>query len=315
MLELFFRKKIVGIDLGAFGIKIIELSGFGKNITLENYADLKTSALGEVDPKTGSLPLPTIALAIKEMLAESRIKTKKVIFSVPDFMIFCTSFDLPPMPKKEIAGAIAFNATQYLTLPVSEVSLDWHIQPKNPNDKNTPWRVFLVAIPNQVIADYKTIAQLAGLELYAVEAEVLGIKRALIKNNQQTICLIDLGQKSSTISLINNGFLQESFSFDFSATSLMDGTSDAKEKLLAEIEDVLAEFLDKEKRPIQALYLTGGGANAIGLKEFLQEKLKKDVLLPDAFSGLHFTSSLTNKLKEMSGRFSAAVGVALSVFL
>ncbi len=315
--SIFFGKKMVGIDIGTSAIKVIEVSRSGNRKTLENYAELRLSDIDNSESKDGVLPPHVLALAIKEMMSESKIKTKKVIFSIPDFSTFCTSFEIPPMPKEEVAGAITYNAAQYITLPISEVTLDWQVAPKNPEDKNSPLTVFLVAIPNQIIEDYKTIAKMAGLELYALEAEVIGIKRALIKDNKKPACLIDLGLQSSTISVLDKGFLKESYSFEFTSKNLETSgpAGDMKtlaQPLLQEIEDVCLEFSEQEKREVEEIYLTGGGALVAGLKEYLQTNLgKKTVLVPNGFLGLNYNAILGVKIKEMSPRFSAALGVAL----
>lgn len=318
MFDFLFGKKIIGVDVGSFGIKAVELSGRKNNVRLENYTELHTKNIVDIATlKNGSLPPETIALALKTILAESKIKSKKVIFSVPDFAIFCTSFEIPPMPKNEVAGAISFNAAQYLTLPVSEVTLDWQVAPKNLEDKNSPWKVFLIAIPNQLIADYKNIAKLAGLELYALEAEMLGIWRALIRDKSKTICLIDIGYVSSTISIMDKGFLKESYSFDFSAKKLSEEKMDVKtwaNPLVEEINDILAEFLAEEKRPVEEIYVTGGASGQTGLKEFLQDQLKKTVVMAPAFALVKHPAVLEKRLQEMSGAFSASVGVALGYF-
>ena len=200
--SIFFKRKMIGIDIGTSAIKIVELSRVGNTKVLENYVEFKLPAVdGKSVPNNNRVTQPSLeylSLAIKEMLSEAHIKTKSVIFSIPDFSTFCTSFEIPAMTKEEIPGAILYNASQYITLPISEVTLDWQITPTLPNDKNSPLKVFLVAVPNQIIEDYKAIAKGAGLQMYALEAEVLGITRALIKNNitggavKKTICLIDI---------------------------------------------------------------------------------------------------------------------------
>jgi len=323
--NIFFRKKIVGVDIGTSAVKLVEISRLGNVKTLENYGEVK-SALIQKEPlpngKSGNMPSnDLLSLAIKEILGESRIKTKAVIFSIPDFSTFCTSFEIPPMTEKEIPGAIRFNASQYITLPIGEVTLDWQIIPKSPDDKNSLLKVFLVAVPNQIVEDYKAIAKGAGLELYALEAEVLGITRALVKDNKKTLCLVDMGVQSSTISIIDKGFLKKSYSFSFNGNQLQ-GQDVVKNlqvlvgpllvgPLLAEIKNVSAEFFQQEQREVQEVYLTGGTANLPGLKEYFQESLKKNVYFPNCFSGLLYNPILDLTLKGINPRFSAAVGVAL----
>ncbi len=344
--DLLFPKKMVGIDVGTSSVKVVEISRWGEGKTLENYGEIKSDFIYKeplVDTKMGGNLLAEnfVATAIRAVLDEAKIKTKSVIFSIPDFSTFCTSFDIPQMPEKEIKDAIYFNASQYITLPISEVTLDWRILPNN--NSTGPMKVFLVAIPNQVIAEYQKMAHDAGLKLYALEAEALSITRALIKGSKKTVCLMDIGVQSSTINIIDSGFLKRSYSFNFysnqlsRAISSVLGVSDKEaeeiknkegiissrqgladtlyvliDPLLVKIRTICAEFLQTEKREVEEIYLTGGTANLPGLKEYFQESLKKKVFVPNCFSDFLYPPILEESLRNLSPSFSVAVGAALS---
>ena len=347
-LKMFFPKRIVGIDIGTSSIKVVEISEWGKTQKLENYGEMKSNFISKEALSNGK-KANNIALgnpiysAIKEILYQAKIKTKAVIFSIPDFSTFYTSFDIPPMPEKEIAGAIYYNASQYITLPISEVTLDWRIIPNSGGDNKSLMKVFIVAIPNQVVEDYKAIAKSVGLELYALEAEVFSLTKALVKNNRKTICLVDMGVQSSTVSIIDQAFLKRSYSFNFSGDHLTkvlsselkisyDEAEEIKNKeglnsqnlvvaktlyplleaVLTEIKNISVEFSQSEQKQIGEIYLTGGTANLPGLKEYFAKALNKQVSVPNCFSELSYPTVLKETLNEMSCRFSAATGVALN---
>ena len=367
-----FPKKVLGIDIGTSSIKVVEISGNNGKKTLVNYcqtvSDNSQSNAENSSVQALSAFTPQI---IKEILKESGIKTKEAVFAIPDFSTFCTSFEIPPMTEKEIPDAIRYNASQYITLPISEVTLDWVVTPKSTGldarfirgaknpviDKNSSFKVFLVAVPNQVVQEYKDIAKSAGLKLYAIEAESLALTRALAKNSlvmqagqlvpsfKKTICLIDIGVKSSVINVIDQGFLRNSYSFNFDSSKLSKAISstlgvqgvvaeDIKNKeglthskpevvenlslllspLLNEIKNISDEFLRLEQKQIDQIYLTGGAANMPGLKEHVAEVLKKEVYVPNCFSEFSYPANLQETLKSMSPSFSVAVGTALSRF-
>ncbi|MSU54423.1 MAG: type IV pilus assembly protein PilM [Candidatus Staskawiczbacteria bacterium] len=346
--KMFFPRKMVGIDIGTSSIKVVEVSRWGGGKTLENYGEMKSGSLykevsGGTQKGSNVLSSDLIAKTIKGILDEAKIKTKAVIFSIPDFSTFCTSFDMPAMTEKEIPEAIHYNASQYITLPISEVTLDWKILPNNPLDKNSSLKVFLVAIPNQVVQEYQTLARMAGLTLYAIEAEALGVSRSLVKNNnKKAVCVIDIGVLSSTINIVDNGFLKKSYSFNFNSNQLMHVISSSLgispeqaesiknnegllhsrqdivkmlylliDPLLVEIKSVCAEFLYAEKKQIEEVYLTGGTANLPGLKEYVAESLKKPIYVTNCFSDFLYSPILEETLRDMGPRFSASVGVAL----
>jgi len=345
--KMFFPKKMVGIDIGTASVRVVELSRWGQGKTLENYGEIRSTALYKEPFRSverGSYLLSNyfVSRAIRAILDEAKINTKAVIFSIPDFSTFCVSFELPPMTKKEVAEAVYYNAPQYIPLPVTETTLDWKIISGVPGDKKSSLKIFLVAIPNQTIQDYQTVAQLAGLELYAVEAEVFGLARSLASGTKKNICLIDIGVQSTTINIVENGNLKNSYSFEFAGSQLtfaiasaagmgnaeaeevkrQQGLVSSKENisktlyllidpLLLEVKKILSDFYLETEKNVDEIYLTGGTSKLPGLKEYFSEVLKKKVEIPNPFSDLLYPPILSKNLEEMGPSFSAATGAAL----
>ncbi len=350
--ELFFPKKIVGIDIGTASIKVVEISKWGGGKTLENYGEIKSISLYKEEQ-----PFRTfqgagytlsdffISRAIKAILDESGIRTKEVIFSVPDYSTFCISFEMPPMTVKEIPESVRYHAPQYIPLPISETTLDWRIIGGTPGDKKSNIKILLIAIPNQVVEGYKRVAQGAGLELYALEAETMAITRALVKDVKKVICLVDIGVQSTTINIVDKGDLKKSYSFNFAGGQLTYAISSSlgiandkaeqlkNEKglisldkeivktlyylidpLLMEVRNISNEFLQTESKQVEEIYLTGGTASLPGLKEYFQESLGKRVLIPSCFEDFLYPPILQDHLQKMGPSFSVAVGVALGGF-
>ena len=343
--NMFFPKKMLGIDIGTSAIKIVELSRWGQGKTLENYGEIKSVSLYKEPFRSfekGSYLLSNyfVARAIQAVLDEAKIKTKSVIFSIPDFSTFCTSIELPPMSAKELPEAVYYSAPQYISLPISETTLDWKLISGEPGANGSQLKVFLIAIPNQVVQDYQKVAKLAGLELYALEAESLGLARAF--GNNQCACAVDIGAQSTTINIIDKGKLEKSYSFDFAGGQLSHAVSSAfgmgrqeaeelknreglvsKDKnisetfymlidpLIIEVKKVLADFSLEHRKEVDIIFLTGGTSAMPGLVEYMSEVLKKKVEVPNCFSNLLYPPILGKTLEKLSPSFSVATGVAL----
>ena len=346
-LRMFFPKKMVGIDIGTASIKVVEVSRWGQGKTLENYGEIKSASLYKEpfrNVEKGSYLLSNyfVSRAIRAILDEAKIKTKAVIFSIPDFSTFCTSFELPPMNASELRDAVYYNASQYIPLPVTETTLDWKLIGGTPGDKQSALKIFLVAIPNQVVSDYQRVAQMAGVDLYAVEAEALGLVRSLVRENKNYLCLVDIGVQSTTINIVDKGKLKKSYSFDFSGGQLTysissalglghveaeelknkEGLTSSKEEisktlyllidpLIIEVKKILSDFYQQEGKEIEAVYLTGGTSVLPGLKEYFAEVLKMKVEIPNCFSEFLYPPILGKTLEKMAPSFSVATGVAL----
>jgi len=346
-LKMFFPKKMVGIDIGTASIKVVELSRWGQGKTLENYGEIKSTSLYKEPFRSverGSYLLSNyfVSRAIRAILDEAKIRTKAVIFSIPDFSTFCTSFELPPMSANELKSAVYYNAPQYIPLPITETTLDWKLIGGTPGDKQSALNIFLVAIPNQTIQDYQKVAQLAGLELYAVEAEALGLARTIVKKDNSCVCLIDIGVQSTTINIVDKKSLKKSYSFDFAGSQLTysissalglghaeaeelknkEGLTSSKEEisktlyllidpLIIEVKKILSDYYLREGKEADVVCLTGGTSALPGLKEYFTEVLKKKVEISNCFSELLYPPILGDTLEKLAPSFSVATGVAL----
>jgi type IV pilus assembly protein PilM len=346
-LKMFFPKKMVGIDIGTSSIKIVELSRWGQGKTLDNYGEIKSVSLYK-EPfrniEKGSYLLSNyfVSRAIRAVLDEARIKTKAAVFSIPDFSTFCTSFELPPMSANEVSEAVYYSSSQYIPLPITETTLDWKLIGGTPGDKHSPLRIFLVAIPNQTVQDYQKVAQLAGLDLYAVEAEAIGLARSLVRESKSCVCLVDIGVQSTTVNIVDKQNLKKSYSFDFAGSQLTyavssalglghveaedlknrEGLTSQKENisktlyllidpLLLEVKKVISDFYQEEGKEADLIYLTGGTSAMPGLKEYFEEVLKKKVEIPNCFSEMLYPPVLGKTLEKIAPSFSVATGAAL----
>ena len=226
----FSPKKFLGIDIGTASIKLVELSKRGDRRKLENYAEINAQVLYEktfrtFEKSTLLLSSQDIARAIRAILEESRIKTQECFFSIPDFSSFFTNFELPLMTKEELPQAVMYEARQHVPLPLGEVTLDWQVIDGlvSAEQKKTNLKILLVAVPNEVINQYKEIARLCNLQLLSLEAEVFGLIKSLISyDEKRAVCLIDIGAQSTTCSIIEKRALRVSHSFDSAGKELTD---------------------------------------------------------------------------------------------
>jgi len=351
-------KKSLGIDIGTSSIKIVELSRRGERRKLENYGEIAASALYQkpfrtFEESTLLLASQDVSRAIKAVMEEAKIKTRRTVFSIPDFSSFFTSFELPPMTEAELPQAVRYEARQHVPLPLGEVTLDWQViegrAPHQPaGEGKTKLKILLVAVPNEVINQYRKIAEISRLELLALEAEVFGLLRSLIGEEKKAVLLVDIGAQSTTSSIVEKSCLKMSYSFDMSGNELTEVISkglgvdyktaeNLKEKygiistppaespasevrqillplvdvILKEIEKISQDFYRTEGKEIQKIILAGASSLLPGLKEYFQNYFKKEIEIANPFSNLFCPPILEETLKEMGSSYAIAVGVAL----
>lgn len=348
-------KKFLGIDIGTSLIKIVELSRWRDRKKLENYGEISASVLYNksfrtFEKSTLVLSDQEVAKAISAIMEEAKIQARDALLTIPDFSSFFTNFELPPMTAEEIPEAIRSEAKQYVPLPLAELALDWQVVGGVPNDKKTKLKVLLVAVPSEVINQYQKIAQLAGLQLKALEAEVFALVRALVpEEEKRAVALIDIGAQSTTCNIIEKRILKFSHSFDLGGNELTkrlsEGLSidykkseDIKKKygilsspqtdlesemsggqilfplidfMIKEAEKIIKNFYWTEGKEIDKIILAGGAALLPGLLEYFRDHFKKEVEIINPFSAVFCPPILEKKLKGMGPSYAVAVGAAL----
>ncbi len=344
-----FKKRGIGIDIGSRSIKIVELSRLGKKTKLENYVEVKGNwetpfSISKIKEKKNSFH--QLANVIKKVLDKANIKTKKAVCTLPDFSTLFTWFELPPMKQEEIPGAVKHEARRHIPFPLDEVTLDWQVI--EGQEKKGKIKILLVVVPNELINSYLEIAKMAQIHLYAIEAEVFAFARTLPQKDVKTLALIDIGFESTTCSILENGVLKRSYSFDISGDKITKSVANflkinyneaeklkkeygilekkgkpeirkpilfCVQKILEETKKVMDEFHQTELKPVQKVVLSGGGALLPGLKDYLRTNLEKEVEVINPFSNLIYPEILKDKIEKMGPFFTIAVGAGLRALI
>jgi type IV pilus assembly protein PilM len=350
----FIPKKFLGVDIGTSSIKLVEVSSWARRTKLESYGEISANVLYEqpfrtFEKSTLLLSAKDVSKAIKAVIQEAGIKSKKAVFSIPDFSTFFTSFELPPMSKEELPQAVVAEARRHVPLPLGEVTLDYQvINKKSTYADSEKIKILLVTVPNEVINQYTGIANNLELELLGLEAEVFALIRSLVnKDEKRVISIIDIGARSTTCSIIDRGVLKVSHSFDISGNNFTERISKAlsvdykeaeelkkkhniyspnsgEEKdnikevltplidlIAIEIEKVFNGFHIKERKQIDKIIMAGGAALLPGLLEYFKDHFKKEVEMANPFSKLFFPPILDKTLEEMGPAYAIALGSAL----
>ncbi len=346
----------LGIDIGTKSIRITEFSRQGEKNFLENYGEMNLDIAGAktfrwFDQNTLNPDIKNISAAIAVILEEAGIVSEKAVFSLPDFSTFFINFELPPMNRKEIDNAIMFEARKYIPLPMNDIFIDSEIISTNDTTKGNN-EILVMAIPKMVIDQYKIIADSCGLELSALEAEVIGLKRALMKNGDPISCLVEIGYQSTNISMVENGYVKSSISYDVAGKDMTFAIAEAleievsiaeemkKNKGLSKdspeivdalvpvlaiicdkIKKVIKDFEVKEGKKVEKILLSGGGSRMDGILNFFRIIFGEDayfkkthILIGDAFYKTAYDPRLESKIRDINSYFSIAIGEGLRKF-
>lgn len=219
-----FKKKpkgYLGIDFGAGGIKLIQLSPGDGRGSLFTYGFVERGP-EELDIDYLEKPEEAGAL-LKKVCEKARVTTISAVTALPIPSVFSAVLSLAFVPKKELAQAVQWEAKKLIPLPLEEVALDFKVltfdkgsKKEEPPKKDASHKdaqkeekksieVLLTAAPKGIIDKYIAIAKTAGLTLSSLETEAFALIRALLGSDPTPSVIVDIGAMRSNILMVDWG--------------------------------------------------------------------------------------------------------------
>ncbi|MFH2019723.1 MAG: type IV pilus assembly protein PilM [bacterium] len=336
-----------GLDFGSSSIKVAQVSLMGASKFTVNALGLIQNPVGSLDfsdPKVTEKLLPTL----KTLLKEAGIRDKRAVVSVPESKVYSRIVSMPNMSDAELAGAVAWEAEQFVPVPVSEVEIDYTVVSRPPKGASSqPLQVYLVAAPKKYLQAMVDFLILAGIEPIAVESEMIAVSRVFSFGGMTgSSLLVHMGALSTVMAIIEGNALRFSYVMETGGVSLTRVLSKSlslpmtqaeeykrtygldpkqlegkiRNGLLVLLNDVTTEIgkaiqyhATQNKSQVTRIILSGGGAYLPELSAYLGEKFSGiEVLLGDPF-----TYAVPGKGVSIPAEktvYSVAVGLAERVF-
>jgi type IV pilus assembly protein PilM len=350
---IFFNKKIINLedkffalDLNDLSVKAFQIDRDGKNDKIRSYgySDIPQGYIedGRI------LEKDRVAGIIKATIKKSgpkKIKTKKVVCSVPESKAFLRIITAPKMNESEAAEALKWEIEASIPLTCDQVYFDWQLL-EEVGDKQ---RILTVAVSKEVVDNLMEVLFLAGLDVYCLELDSIACVRSLIPQNsdeKEISLIVDIGAKRTSFIISEGQVPSFTSSVPFSSEVITDiisqkmgiGKKEAEEiKISRGIEksfengpifNIVKPFLEnlsveieksvdfyqtisKNRPEIEKIILCGGGANLRGLVPYLTTRLLKEVTIGDPWVNLRLGNNLPIIDKEKSVRFATVIGLAL----
>src|SRR3989339_1001487 len=170
----------LGIDIGTSSIKMVELENFKNQARLKTYgyADVSINILSSAVEQNND----KIADYIVEIAQKSNVQTRQVVAALPTFSVFNFIINLPPMPKKDLASAIKWEAKKFIPVPLEEMILDWKILNKKTINKNHEKSSFLSGEKDKKKDNPMDMAGDMGLENDSLGTDRAALAKSTAKN-------------------------------------------------------------------------------------------------------------------------------------
>lgn len=325
----------IGLDIGSYSIKCVELSRTKDAIELHRVTILPVS------DSSDSSYLKVLRLMFSQ---QTPSLPKHLRISVKGSSLLMRRLQLPLMTPGELKSAIRFEAEGQIPFSVDDCILDFQILNEIPEENKM--NVLLVAAKKDFIQ--KRIDLLLGL---GIKPEVIDLDIFCLVNafevlsgheEDKTYGLLNIGHQVSSFAIIHEGlpfFVREILVGGFHVTKTLaelKGISEteadqmkmarpgedaavietATEKGFESLAEELRHSIDFFENDVDAelkfIWASGGGALAAGAMDFLSKSLEKKVLLWDNTKKMSVFGNIDMPfLREHSHQLNVALGMVL----
>jgi type IV pilus assembly protein PilM len=337
----FITMPAVGIDISTDMVRFIELKKKGKiNIVSKHSA----VAIQRGIVNAGSVQDPVaMSKIIEEMAKEHGFSFANV--ALPEEQSFLVQMDIPSVESQDIRSFIELHIEDYVPITATECIFDYT---KIPSPTENVISVSVCVIPRKIVDQYLEIFNGTSVVPKTFELQSQSMARAIFpRDDSATYMGVDIGKDITNIFIIKNSVVQFSAIIDMGGDDitneikrslnisfdeadavkikygLINGPDNVDirtpilsilEKLREEIIKYYSYWISKnsESSSIDRIYLTGGGANLIGIPEYFEQGISSHVLVSNPWINVIDFNQYTPPIQMNTARgYAAAIGLAL----
>ena len=205
-------KSLVGLDIGSSSVKVCELQQSGKGANLRH----RLQKLGQVSLPPDAIvdgdimDSNAVASAIRQVLAEQKIKVKDVAISVSGQQVMVKKVTFPLMSQAELAESVRWEAESFFPAGqgLDSYALDYYLIEERAGEGNMD--VVLVACRKDKLEAYVSCVAQAGCSPRIVDVDVFAVQNAYEMNTpgggrDEVVALVNMGATFTNLTMMVGG--------------------------------------------------------------------------------------------------------------
>lgn len=271
---------ILVIDIGTSSLKLLDIdTSRGKPI-------LRKFHIEEFPPEIQEKPFPEKELltqCLKEALTKSEIKTKAVIFILPDSITDLVLLTLPKQTKEELKTSLKWELKDRISFPVEEAVFDYYTTWEFKEADVAKMTLLVTAVSRNEIKKYLQLLTELGLEPVSFSIGFMSfwpiIKKSGLIEKDEEAAIIDFGAKTTKLGIFKGDYLELYRKIDLGGRqitlALMNEATDFQ-KAEDIKRDVGVSALDMEKEGVDSS-ITEIAQRNFGLTRPILERLTSEI--------------------------------------
>ena len=332
-----FKKKsnpLVGIDISATAIKLLELSKSGDRYRVESYAVEPVPANSVVDKNITDMD--AVGEAIGKAVKRSGTKLKTAAAAVAGSSVITKIITMPAdLSEAELENQIQVEADQYIPFPLEEVAMDFEvIGPSADNPDRVD--VLLAASRSENVELRQATLEIGGLEAKMIDVEAFALENtvAMLARDQlgggedQIIAVADIGSSVTTFSVLENlkiiysreqqfggaqltEEIQRRYGLSFEEAGLAKKQGGLPDnygpEVLEPFKDSIAQQISRAQQffyssssitNIDHLIMAGGCSSTAGIAELVESKIGIPTIVANPFANMSLASRVPAQTLE-----------------
>lgn len=296
------------IDIGNHSIRVAQVSRRGDSVALTNLGEARIEF--NLLTNASEQGMQQLADILKNLKQEAGVRTPNCVMSIPETPVFSRLVTIPELPDADMEEAVHWELKPLIPVPISDVDIAFLEISRRQIGAQKLTDVFVVAAPKSLSERYKQLAELAGLNLIALETEALANTRFIefmYPEPNKDVLIFDFGATGTDIVVSRSGVpvftqslstgsdaltkaISADYGIDFDqaeryklaygldttqgegkiAASLMP----VMQILLNELQRTLAYLRDKlPDSKVDTIYLCGQASRLVGLTDYIKQNL------------------------------------------
>lgn len=180
------KNTVLGLDLGTYAVKAVEISRVGDELSVTGYS---------------YEPVPDISSyedAIKDAITAGAFRTNKVVVGFSGRSTLLQVVSLPASKAEDLDAAVMEEAEKYIPYDISEAQIDYHVLDSGDSPQI---KLLLSAVRQQDIEDRLEILFNAGVVPTVIDVELVAMVNGFEAANQGSF----FAEEGSGVALVNLG--------------------------------------------------------------------------------------------------------------
>ncbi|MCD6160910.1 MAG: type IV pilus assembly protein PilM [candidate division Zixibacteria bacterium] len=200
-------KSIIGLDIGSYSVKLVELENDGSRYRLKNYF-IKDLYTGDEEIDSGGPDISRLETAVREAFQAVKInpkRAKNVNSSFGGKAISIKQIKSISLAPEEMESSLLFEARKHLPLDESDAIIDYQIL--SGDMESSDMDIILAATTKKMFDNRLKLLKDIGIEPNIIDAEILAILNSYLATQgsflgDEALVFLDVGARYSNLAIV-----------------------------------------------------------------------------------------------------------------